>query len=122
MPRSNLLIYQEEDGTVPLLDWLGKLPRKAQDKCRVKLGRLAELGYDLRRPEADILRDGIYELRVGLSGINYRMLYFFHGKQAVVATQGLKKENRVPDKEIDLALIRKSRFELQPTQHTFVLE
>jgi hypothetical protein len=61
-----------------LLSWLDKLPTKAQDKCRVRIERLKELGHELRRPEADLLRDGIHELRVNLQGINYRMLYFFH--------------------------------------------
>ncbi len=80
MPQTELLLYQDEDGTAPLLEWLEQLPEKAQDKCRVRLGRLAELGHELRLPEADYLRDGIYELRVGLNHVNYRMLYFFHGR------------------------------------------
>jgi len=122
MPKSKLLIFQEKDGTVPLLEWFEDLPEKALAKCRVKLGRLAELGHELRRPEADLLRDGIYELRVGLSGINYRMLYFFHGNQAVVVTHGLKKERRVAVKEINLALKRKAQFEQEPKQHTMVME
>jgi len=29
----------------------------------------------------DHLRDGIYELRIGLHGINYRMLYFIHSNR-----------------------------------------
>ena len=31
--------------------------------------RLAEFGHELRRPEADLLRDKIYELRIALQGI-----------------------------------------------------
>jgi len=77
MPQTELLLYQEEDGAVPLLEWLDGLTQKARDKCLVKLERLAELGHELRRPEVDFLRDGIYELRVGLNHVNYRMLYFF---------------------------------------------
>lgn len=122
MPRTDLLLFQEEDGAVPLLAWLDKLRDKARAKCRVRLGRLAELGHELRRPEADILRDGIYELRVGLSGVNYRMLYFFYRNHAVVVTHGLTKERRVPVKEIDLALKRKLLFEATPSRHTFALE
>ncbi len=63
----------------PFLDWFDGLPPKAQDKCRVRIERLRELGHELRRPEADYLRDGIYELRVKHQGVNYRLLYFFHG-------------------------------------------
>ena len=122
MPRTNLMVYREEDGTVPLLEWLEQLPEKARAKCRVRLGRLAQLGHELRRPEADILRDGVYELRVGLSGINYRMLYFFHGNQAVLVTHGLTKEKRVPSKEIELALKRKQLFEADTVRYSRELE
>lgn len=84
VPVITVVFYQEDDGTVPVLEWLDSLPRKAQDKCFVRISRLEELGHELRRPEADLLRDNIYELRIGLQGINYRILYFFHGKQAAV--------------------------------------
>jgi len=95
------------------------LPPKAQDKCRVKIERLQDLGHELRRPEADLLRDGIYELRVGLQGINYRILYFFHGKVAAVLAHGLVKERAVPPREIDEAMKRKQRFERDPGTHTY---
>jgi hypothetical protein len=35
------------------------------------------MGHELRRPEADFLRDGIYELRASLGGVHHRILYFF---------------------------------------------
>lgn len=82
--------------------------------------RLAELGHELRRPEADLLRDGIYELRVDHRGQNYRMLYFFHGQQAAVLSHGIVKERQVPPREIDLAITCKTRFMAAPTTHTYV--
>jgi len=100
MPGTRVVLYQEEDGTVPFLTWFEALPHKVQDKCRVRLERLRELGHDLRRPEADYLRDGIYELRVSLQGMQYRMLYFFHGTVAAVVSHGLVKEQKVPPKDI----------------------
>lgn len=66
MPKIAVVFYQEDAKTVPVLDWLDHLPAKAQDKCRLRIERLRDLGHELRRPEADYLRDGIYELRVGL--------------------------------------------------------
>jgi len=119
VPRTHVLFYQEDDGTVPVLDWLDSLPPKAQDKCVVKIERLRELGHELRRPEADFLRDGIYELRVGLRGVNYRLLYFFHGKGAVVLAHGLTKERVVPPREIHEAIRRKRKFEQDPDKHTY---
>jgi phage-related protein len=113
-----VLLYRHAEGTVPLLEWLDALPPKAQDKCRVKIERLRELGHELRRPEADYLRDGIYELRVKLQRLNYRMLYFFYRDTAVVVSHGLVKEKRVPPKEIDRAVKHRARFEKNPSQHT----
>ena len=104
---------------MPLLEWLDGLPIKAQDKCRLKLERLQELGYELRRPEADYLRDGVYELRVSLQGINYRMLYFFHGDIAAVVSQGIIKERVMPPKEIDRAIARKREFVQDLKRHTY---
>jgi phage-related protein len=119
MPQTVLLLYQEDDGTVPLVEWLEALPEKARVKCRVRLGRLAQLGHELRRPEADLLRDEIYELRVGLNRVNYRMLYFFYGQDVVVVSHGLTKRKTVPPKEIDDAVKRKKAFQRDPVSHTY---
>ena len=86
MPKTNVVFFQEEDGSVPILEWLDSLQPKALDKCTVRIERLCtvrierlctvrierlgELGHELRRPEADFLQDGIYELRVGLQHVN----------------------------------------------------
>src|SRR5574342_520268 len=109
MPKIDVVFYQENAKTIPVLDWLDRLPVKAQDKCRVRIERLRDLGHELRRPEADYLRDGIYELRVGLRGMNYRILYFFHGRVAAVLAHGLVKEREVPLREIEETIRRKRR-------------
>jgi len=85
----------------------------------VRLKRLEDLGHELRRPEADFLRDGIYELRASYQGVHYRMLYFFYGGKAVVVTHGLAKEREVPKQEIDKAIRAQSAFGLNPAAHTF---
>ena len=73
----------------------------------------------LRRPEADYLRDGIYELRVKVQGVNYRMLYFFHGRVAIVLSHGIvKQEAAVPLTEIERVKPRKLAFDANPRLHT----
>jgi len=118
MPETRVVFYAEDDGSAPLLTWLDRQQHKVQDKCLVRIERLAELGHELRRPEADLLRDGIYELRVGYRRVNYRMLYFFHERTAVIS-HGLTKEDVVPDADIDLAVRRKTRFTHDPRKHTY---
>ena len=119
MPKTGVVLYREEDGTCPFLEWFDGLPAKAQDKCCLRLERLREIGHELRQPEADFLRDGIYELRVSLRGVHHRILYFFHGAMVAVVSHGFVKERVVPPKEIDRALERKKRFEADPPRHTY---
>jgi phage-related protein len=119
VPRTLVVFYQDRDGNVPVLEWLDALPTKIQDKCVVKIERLRELGHELRRPEADLLKQGIYELRIGREGMNYRILYFFHGRVAAVLAHGLVKEQGVPAKDIEKALERKRQFEQDPATHTY---
>jgi hypothetical protein len=46
------------------------------------------------------------------------MLYFFHGQVAAVVSHGLSRESVVPQKEIDLAITRKTMFESHPAKYT----
>ena len=71
------------------------------------------------RPEADFLRDGIYELRASYQGVNYRMLYFFAGRAVVVVSHGLTKERQIPPREIDQAIKRKNLVEAEFDRFTF---
>lgn len=111
-----MLLFRDNDGTVPLLEWLDELPAKVVVRCQSRLARPRAQGHELRRPEADLLRDGIHELRVGHQGIHYRMLYFFHGNVAAVVWHGRTKQRAVPPREIDLAIRRRAAFRANPEQ------
>jgi len=95
------------------------LPEKAKVQCRARLELLAEQGHQLRRPAADYLRDGIYELRAKAGRVQHRMLYFFHGRTAAVISHGITKQvSAVPPTEIERARRRKQAFEADPPSHT----
>ena len=119
MGATDAVFFQDDDGNVPLGEWLDGLESKPREKCLVRLARLEDLGHELRRPEADYLRDGIYELRATYMRVQYRMLYFFHGKGFAVVSHGLVKEESVPTNEINRALARKKKFEDDPKIHSF---
>jgi phage-related protein len=120
MPAVEVIFFQDSTGrTPPLIAWLDELPRKARVKCLARLKRLEDFGHELRRPGSDFLRNGIYELRASYQGVHYRMLYFFHGRSAVVLTQGLVKEQKVPTQEIEKAIQARRVFEENPSAHTF---
>ncbi len=117
MPQIKVVFYKGDDGAVPTQEWLDNLPRQAREKCWNKIKRLKALGHELRRPEADYLRDGIYELRI-LGTVNDRLLYFFDKNVYAVVSHGFTKDRQVPPREIEKAIERKQKFQQKPEQHT----
>ena len=120
MLQTEVFFFREpHNESVPLLDWLDGLPVKVQAKCIERIDRLAAMGHELRRPEADYLAEGVYELRASYQGVHYRMLYFFAGKSVVVVSHGLSKKQVVPPREIALAIRRKKSVEADFQEFTF---
>ncbi len=119
MPKTEVVFYADKNGRCPALEWMDTIPQKAQEKCIVKVERLAQMGHELRRPEADYLRDNIYELRAALHRIQYRLLYFFHYQKGIITIGLIKRGNIVPHGDIDLTLQMKTRYENNPSKHTF---
>lgn len=120
MPIVNVVFYKDDDETIPMLDWLVEMGQRDQrivDKCRVAIEELANSGHELRRPKADYLRDDIYELRIRFQSVNYRILYFFHGRTAAILAHGLTKEDVVPEKAINLAVERRKKYVAKPEEH-----
>jgi len=117
VPQTEVYFYQDERGRVSVVEWLTELrqsDRRAYAKCVARIRRLAAAGHELRRPEADFLRDGVYELRARQGHVNYRILYFFHGRNVASLVYALTKEGEIPEADIDRALRRKETFEQDP--------
>jgi phage-related protein len=125
MPQTTIVFYQEADGQVPVLAWLRVLQRRdrrAYAACIARIQRLAAMGHELRRPEADYLRDDIHELRARRGRVQYRILYFFHGQRLAVLAHALTKEGQVPPADIERALRRKAAFAQEPEKHSYAEE
>jgi phage-related protein len=122
MPQTTVIFFRESNGRVPMIEWLDSA--KTQPKARVKIlkliQRLKEFGNELRRPESDYLRDGVYELRIRHERINYRVLYFFSGQNLAILSAGLVKKDVVPESDIKRALDRKKQFMAAPDTHSFL--
>lgn len=119
MPKTNTIIYQEKNGSVPLLDWLDSLSFKVKIKCIERIERLKEEGYNLRRPICDFLDKGIYELRAKYLGVHYRILYSFVGENVVLLSHGCSKTDKVPRKEITKAVKNGKNYMTDPEAHTY---
>lgn len=122
MPETRIIIYQDKSGKAPLIKWLKGVPEKVQNKCYVYIERLEQEGHALRRPVAEHLGDGIYELRPTHKHVQYRILYTFVGQNVVLLTHGLVKEREMPASEIARAMEYKRRYEANPQLHTYFIE
>jgi len=126
VPETRVVFYQEEEGEVPVLEWLMRLlkeDRKGYANCVARIKQLAASGYELRRPAADYLCSGIYELRAKHIRVQYRILYFFHGQNVAILAHAITKEEaEVPPIDIERAITRKLLFEENPEVHTYVEE
>ena len=125
MPATRVIFFQDTVGVCLVLDWLFDLRMKNPKTwahCRARIELLAQLGHELRRPAADLLRDGIYELRAKQGHVQYRILYFFHGRNVAILAHALTKEDTVLVTDIEWALKRKRLFEQNPEGHTYAHE
>ena len=113
-----IILYQEPDGACQVLEFLMAQSVRAQMQARKRLSLLAEHGYQLHRPYADYLEDGIYELRWRSGKVQFRILYFFHGLSAVILAHALAKEDVVPPADLARAKQRKANFHAAPATHT----
>ncbi len=123
MPHADIVFYADDDGRAPVVEWLEDLRNTdeiAYGRCAAAIGRLAGLGHELRRPLADMLRNGVYELRIRSGRVNIRILYFFHGRGLAILAHALTKKDIVPTADIDRAVRRKLAFEANPRAHTYI--
>ncbi len=93
--------YKSEEGECPIRKFLDSLDIRERAKAVSWIGLLKEHGISLHRPFADILEDGIHELRMKLSGEQTRILYFFCYRDYIILTHDfVKTTDKVPKKEI----------------------
>lgn len=105
---SNIYYFLDERGRNPVKEFIDSLPIKEQAKVFAYLIELKNQGYNLRRPIADYVGNGIYELRPK----NNRIFYFFFLKERVVLVHAVrKKTKKIPPKDFKLSIRRKALVE-----------
>ena len=106
-----IVYYEDSNGVSQVYDFINSQKVANQSKIASWLSLLEEKGPVLPRPYADFLKDGIHELRIKLSGNQFRILYFFCFKDFVVLTNSFTKTtSRVPVKQIRMAKKHREDF------------
>lgn len=97
--------FIDKRGNNPVKEFIDNLPISDRAKVLAYLKELRSKGNDLRRPLADYLGYGIYELRPKANRIFY---FFFIKNNAVLVHAIRKKTDKVPAKDLELCIERKS--------------
>ena len=124
MPPTEVYFFQDERGA-PVRSWLQELRRtdkRVYAKCVARIRMLAQRGHELRRPLADYLEEDIYELRIRSGRVNYRILYFFHGRDMAILAHALVKEDVIRRSDLVRAIERKRSFLEDPQKHIYAEE
>jgi phage-related protein len=103
--------YTLPSGACPTKEFLDSLDKKDELPFAIrKLNLLRELGNQLRRPHADYLEGGIYELRIPVKHMQYRLLYFYFYQEKIIISHGLRKETKVKTSDIEKAKKHKANY------------
>ena len=106
-----LIAYEKENGKVPVEEFLDSINSKMRAKLYGLMGILQEKGNMLREPYSKHLDDGIFELRCQFGNDIIRILYFFFYEGKIIMTNGfVKKTQKTPKEEIQLAKERRKDF------------
>lgn len=101
--------FVDERGNEPVREFINSLSLKERAKVFAYIGELENHGHNLRRPMADYLGDGIYELRPRKN----RIFYFFFLRDSAVLVHAIrKKTKKVPNTDLELCKKRKAQVEM----------
>lgn len=113
MDRDKLLgvvFFCTGTGTEPVREWLRNLTR--DDKVNIGRDILAvQKTWPVGKPLVDYLGNGIWEVRSRLKDRIARVLFMIDGDEMVVLHGFIKKNQRTPKPDLDLARRRKKQYE-----------
>ena len=107
-----IILYDTEDERCPVQELLDSLEPKLLAKTLRTIDLLEMNGPLLREPYSKPLENGIFELRAKQGSDITRVLYFFIvGKKAVLTNGFIKKSQKTPKAEKELAKKYKADYE-----------
>lgn len=102
--------YRTLSGNEPVRAWIKELSAKDRKIVGDDLATV-EYGWPVGMPVCRSLGDGIWEIRSNLKDGIARVLFFFHEGRLVLLHGFVKKTQRTPAEELELAAKRKREVE-----------
>lgn len=111
MQEFEVLFYDKPDGSEPVKEFLLSVDNKMRARLLRTIELLAHNGTALRLPYSEHLTDGIFEIRAKSGSNISRVLYFFVIGKRIVLTNGfIKKTQKTPKNEIEIAKKYRNEF------------
>lgn len=111
MQDFEIVFYDKPDGSEPAKEFLLSVNDKMRARLLKTIDLLAVNGTNLRMPYSEHLVDGIFEIRAKSGSNISRVLYFFVIGRRIVLTNGfIKKTQKTPRGEIELAKKYRNEF------------
>ena len=99
-----IIFYRKLSGEAPVAQFLDTLNPKLKNKTLRTIALLKSNGNNLGHPYSRPLEDGIFELRTQLGNDIDRIMYFFYHNDKAILTNGfIKKTQKTPKRELELA-------------------
>jgi len=104
-------MYEKVDGKVPVLEFILNLDPKQQAKIYREINLLEKFGNELHYPHVDTIKGdkykGLWELRIEFASNIFRIFFFLQIRNLAILLHGIvKKKQKTPKKELDVALDR----------------
>jgi phage-related protein len=102
-PEVPVRFYRSTAGREPVLEWLRSLDQKDRRAIGLDLMRV-QFGWPIGMPLVRSLKDGLWEVRSNLPSQKIaRLILCFHQKTLVVLHGFIKKTQKTPVEDLDLA-------------------
>ena len=106
--------YKTESGGEPVREWLKSKALSKEDRYRIGADiKTIEFGWPIGMPTCGPLGKGLWEVRTSLVNRTARILFCVHAAQMVLLHGFIEKTQRTPKEDLEIALDRKRRMEIE---------
>ena len=105
----NVVFFQTDAGNEPVRKWLKDLPK---EECKI-IGTdilTVQYAWPVGKPLVDNLGDGLWEVRSRLDNRIARTLFAMVEQEIVLLHDFIKKQQKTPPDELELAKKRKKQY------------
>jgi phage-related protein len=110
LKRIKAVFFKTESGNEPVREWLKSLIKTDRQRIGEDIATV-EYGFPIGMPVCRPMGDGLYEVRTNLGDRIARVLFAVSGDRMFLLHGFIKKTQKTPKTELELALKRKKMLE-----------